>query len=148
MSNCETPDSSFPMKVDIYYPIVEQGAYGNVKKTWVLDRTVLCYFGHMKRVQEEVKPNVNIVLNKMLMGRVKSDIRLSSKLSKEAVTNVVLTNIRTAGDQEIYIETSGPRSGKSTIYEIESLSPFVDPFGDIEYYSVTIRRSENQATDL
>ncbi|NBO79311.1 MAG: hypothetical protein EBV27_06760 [Actinobacteria bacterium] len=41
---CETPDFAFPMLADVYHPIVEQGAYGNVKKTWVLDRTIACSF--------------------------------------------------------------------------------------------------------
>ena len=54
-------DFIFPMEADIYYPIVEQGALGNVKKTWVLDRTIACSLtaaGTANR--EEVKPNVNI----------------------------------------------------------------------------------------
>ena len=37
---CEATDFMFPMQADIFYPLVEQGAYGNVKKTWVQDRTV------------------------------------------------------------------------------------------------------------
>ena len=41
---CESPDFIFPMLADIYYPIVDQGAYGNVKKSWVLDRTIACSF--------------------------------------------------------------------------------------------------------
>jgi hypothetical protein len=46
------------------------------------------------------------------------------------------------------METSGPRDGKSTIYEIASSEAIVGPFGNVEYYKVVLRRSENQASDL
>ena len=148
MESCEDTDFMYPMKADVYYPIVEQGAYGNVQKTWVFNKTVVCNFSKDGTVDEEVKPNVNITLKKVLMGRTKRDIRFSQEENTEAITNVVITNIRTRTDVPLYIETSGVRAGKSTIYEIESQSPIIGPFGDPEYYALAIRRSENQASDI
>ena len=148
MESCEDTDFMYPMKADIYYPIVEQGAYGNVQKTWVFNKTVVCNFSKDGTVDEEVKPNVNITLKKVLMGRTKRDIRLSQENNADAITNVVITNIRTRTDVPLYIETSGVRAGKSTIYEIESQSVIIGPFGDPEYYALAIRRSENQASDI
>ena len=148
MESCEDTDFMYPMKADVYYPIVEQGAYGNVQKTWVFNKTVVCNFSKDGTVDEEVKPNVNITLKKVLMGRTKRDIRFSQENNTEAITNVVITNIRTRTDVPLYIETSGVRAGKSTIYEIESQSPIIGPFGDPEYYALAIRRSENQASDI
>ena len=58
---CEEPDFIFPMLADVYYPIVDQGAYGNVKKTWILDKTIACSFAPAgSGFKEEVTPNVNI----------------------------------------------------------------------------------------
>jgi len=148
MESCEDTDFMYPMKADVYYPIVEQGAYGNVQKTWVFNKTVVCNFSKDGTVDEEVKPNVNITLKKVLMGRTKRDIRLSQENNADAITNVVITNIRTRTDVPLYIETSGVRAGKSTIYEIESQSVIIGPFGDPEYYALAIRRSENQASDI
>ena len=148
MESCEDTDFMYPMKADVYYPIVEQGAYGNVQKTWVFNKTVVCNFSKNGTVDEEVKPNVNITLKKVLMGRTKRDIRLSQENNADAITNVVITNIRTKTDVPLYIETSGVRAGKSTIYEIESQSVIIGPFGDPEYYALAIRRSENQASDI
>jgi len=148
MESCEDTDFMYPMKADIYYPIVEQGAYGNVQKTWVFNKTVVCNFSKDGTVDEEVKPNVNITLKKVLMGRTKRDIRFSQEENTEAITNVVITNIRTRTDLPLYIETSGVRAGKSTIYEIESQSVIIGPFGEPEYYALAIRRSENQASDI
>jgi hypothetical protein len=146
---CESTDFIFPMQADIFYPIVEQGAYGNVKKTWIIDRTVACNFAHAgSATKEEVTPNVNITQESLLVGRTKTDLRVSSLDAQNSVTNVVISNIKDKNCNPVYVETSGPRIGKGTIFEIASIQPFLGPFGNIEYYNVVIRRSENQAVDL
>lgn len=149
MVSCESIDFVYPLKADIYYPIVEQGAYGNLVKQWVIDRTIACNFAPTGTAwAEEVKPNVKINLELMLLGRTRKDPRISSTNSNQSIVNVVITNIRSADDSEVYLETAGPRAGKSTIFEIASSEPVVGPFGNVEYFKVVIRRSENQATDL
>jgi hypothetical protein len=146
---CETTDFAFPMQADIYHPIVEQGAYGNVQKTWILDRTIACSFAAAGGAfKEEMTPNVNITQEKLLIGRSKTDIRVSSLEAINSIMNVIVTNIRDQNCNEIYLETSGPRAGKSTIFEIATQDPFVGPFGSVEYYKLIIRRSENQAVDV
>lgn len=146
---CETTDFIYPMLADIYYPIVEQGAYGNVKKQWILDRSIACNFAPTgAAASEEVKPNVNITKENILLGRTKTDLRVSSANARNSITNVIVTNIRTAQQDGIYIETSGPRDGRSTLYEIATSEAIVGPFGNVEYYKVVLRRSENQASDL
>jgi hypothetical protein len=138
------------MLADVYYPIVDQGAYGNVKKQWILDRQFACNFAVRGTASsnEEVKPNVNITKENILIGRTKTDIRISSNKEMQSVTNIIITNIKTKQDQTVYIETSGPRSGHSTVYEIASIEPIIGFLNNIEYYKVILRRSENQATDI
>jgi len=147
---CESTDFMFPMLADVYYPIVDQGAYGNVQKQWILDIQFACNFTVQgtASANEEVKPNVNITKENMLIGRTKTDIRISSNKEMQSITNIVITNIKTTQDQPVYIETSGPRSGHSTIYEIASIEPILGFLNTIEYYRVILRRSENQATDI
>lgn len=147
---CESTDFTFPMLADVYYPIVDQGAYGNVTKQWVLDRTFACNFTVRGTASsnEEIKPNVNITKESILIGRSKTDIRISTKMEKNSLTNIIVTNIKTKNEQPIYIETSGPRSGHGTIYEIASIEPIIGFLNEIEYYKIILRRSENQATDL
>lgn len=146
---CEQTDFVFPLLADVYHPVVEQGIYGNVEKTWIMDRTVACSFtaagGAFK---EEITANVNITQEKVLIGRVKTDIRVSSLEAKNSTTNVIITNIRDQNCNEVYVETSGPRSGKSTIFEIATQDPLIGPFGSIEYYKLILKRSENQAVDV
>lgn len=146
---CETTDFLFPMLADVYHPIVEQGAYGNVSKTWVLDRTIACSFASASAgSKEEIIPNVDLTQSSLLVGRVRTDIRVSSQEDPNAITNVILTNIRDASGMPIYMETAGVRKNKSTIFEIATQQPFSGPFGGIEYYKVILRRSENQAADI
>jgi hypothetical protein len=139
----------FPMQADIYYPIVDQGAYGNVIKRWVLDRTIACSFTPAGTAfREEVTPNINITQDKILIGRSKTDVRISSTDNASAVTNVIITNIKDKNCNPIYIETSGPRAGKSTLFEIATNEPFAGPFGSVDYYKLIIRRSQNQGTEV
>lgn len=146
---CETTDYIFPMLADIYYPTVEQGAYGNVKKNWMIDRTIACAFSVVGLAgKEEIKPNVNITQENILVGRTKNDLRISEREKANAITNIVISNIRDKHSNIVYKETSGPRAGKPTIYEIASQEPIVGPFGSVEYYKLVIRRSENQSVDL
>lgn len=146
---CEGKDFLFPMQADIFYPLVEQGAYGNVKKQWIQDKTIACNFSSAGlKAKEEIQPNVNITQDSVLVGRVKSDIRISTKNAKNSITNVVVSNIQDKNCNQIYMETSGVRAGKPTIFEIASQEPFLGPFGNVEYYKVVLRRSENQAVDL
>lgn len=146
---CEQPDFVYPLLADIYYPIVDQGAYGNVKKSWVLGKTVACNFSSGgTALKEELKPNVNITQDIILTGRTRSDVRISDREDKNSITNVIITNIRDRNNIPIYLETAGPRIGKSTIYEVSSNDPIVGPFGSTEFYKLIIKRSENQASDI
>jgi hypothetical protein len=64
------------------------------------------------------------------------------------ITNIVVTNISDKNGNPIYLETSGPRKGQSTIFEIATIQPFNGPFNRVEYYKIILRRSENQGTAI
>lgn len=150
MSECGSGTSFiYPLLADVYYPVVEQGAYGNIKKQWILDKTIACNFSATGTAgKEDVKPNVNITNEMILIGRTKKDIRVSSLEEGMSITNVIITNIRDANCNPVYIETSGVRKDRSTIFEVASQEPTVGAFGGVEYYKLVIRRSENQAADV
>lgn len=146
---CDANDFMFPMQAEVFYPDVEQSAYGNVTKTWKLDRKFACSFAPAgTAIKEEVNPNVDISQDSLLLGRARQDLRISSLNEQNSVTNVVISNITDSAGNEIYIETAGPRKGKSTIFEIATIQPFSNPFGKIEYYKIILRRSENQGTTV
>lgn len=144
MNSCDV-DFLYPMKADIYYPIITQNDYGQPNKNWVFDRTVACNATPVGGAgTEEIKPEVFLQYKDKLVSRSKSDLRISASNQLNAETNILITNVRSANDLLIYKETAGPRAGKGTIYEVGTLEPFIGPFGDIEYYKMLWRRSENQ----
>jgi hypothetical protein len=73
---------------------------------------------------------------------------MSSRDAKNSLTNILITDIKDQEGNLIYLETSGPRSGKGTLFEIATYEPFVGPFGTVESYKLVIRRSENQTGDV
>ncbi len=146
MNTCETTDFIYPMKADIYYPIITQNQYGQPNKDWVFDRSVVCNATTVGGAgTDELKPEVFLQYDGKLVARSKSDIRISGDGVNNAVSNILVTNIRNASDTLIYKETAGPRVGRGTIYEVGTIEPFINPFGNIEYYRMLWRRTENQA---
>jgi hypothetical protein len=146
MTNCESTDFLYPMKADIYYSIISQNSYGQPKKEWIFDRTIVCNATPLGGAgKEDIKPEVFLQNDGKLLSRVKSDPRTSSTQSNYAITNILATNIRNAQDSVIYKETSGPRSGRATIFEFGTVEPFTGPFGNVEYYKLLWRRTENQS---
>lgn len=146
MSTCEDNDFLFPMKADVYYAILKQNSYGQAQKEWVFDRTIVCNATPVGGAgTEDIKPEVFLANDNKLVGRVKQDVRLSSNNEFNAITNILVTNIRYADDSLIYTESAGPRSGRGTIYEIGTFEPFSGAYNAIEYYKILLRRAENQA---
>jgi hypothetical protein len=145
MNSCEVTDFMYPMKADIYFPILTQGEYGQPKKDWVYDRTIVCNATPVGGLgTEDIKPEAFLQYENKLIARTQNDPRLSSNNANNATTNILVTNVRDSNDNIIYKETAGPRSGRGTIYEIATAEPFTGPFGSIEYYKMLWRRTENQ----
>jgi hypothetical protein len=86
---CEEPDFIFPLYADVYYPIVTQGGYGEVKKNWVFDRTIICNATPVGGAgQEDIKPAEFLKYENKLVARSKTDLRVSSNENNQAVTNI------------------------------------------------------------
>lgn len=147
--DCNNTDFLYPMCAEVYTPIVEQSAYGNVEKQWMLDRKIVCNFTPAGNAfKEEVNPNIDLTKDTILVGRAKNDLRISSLEKLNSITNIVVTNIKDKNGNIVYLETAGPRAGQSTIFEIATVQPFVDPFGTVEHYKIVLRRSENQGVTV
>lgn len=147
--DCGSRDPLYPLQADIFYPEVSQSAYGNAVKKWSRDTTVYCSLAPAgSKFKEGLTPNVDISMESLLIGRIKTDPRISVDEKLSAMTNVIISNIKNRNCQEIYVETSGTRKGQSTIFEIATVTPHVGPFGKVEYYRVILRRSENQGTEV
>jgi hypothetical protein len=139
----------FPMQADVFYPLIQQGEFGAVSKQWMLDKIIVGNFTPAgAAMKEEVVPNIAITKDILLVCRIKTDIRISTREANNAITNILVTNIRNSAGINLYIETAGPRVDKATLFEVATQEPHIGPFGDIEYYNMVLRRSENQGVDL
>lgn len=146
MATAETPDLYFPLLADLYFPIMSQGTYGEIKKDWVFDRTIaIGVEPYSRKGAGEITPKTLLQYKDILVARSRTDLRLSERDIPDALTNVLITNIRSTAGVLMYQETAGPRKGRGTIYEIASYEPHLAPYGDVDYYAMVIRRSENQA---
>lgn len=135
----------YPMKADIYYPVITQTDYGQASKKWVLDRVIILNATPVGGAgQEDIKPEIFLQYENKLVGRIKEDPRMSTSNGSNAITNILVTNIRNAQDILIYKETAGVRAGRGTIYELGTVEPMTGPFGSIDYYKMLLRRAENQ----
>jgi hypothetical protein len=149
MVECPPTNFKFPMLADVYYPVTQQGPYGNVNKDWIFDKIVAGNFTPAgSEIKEEIVINVDLSQDSLLICRVKEDLRISSFGSRNAFTNILITNIRDEKGNIIYLETSGPRSGRPTLFEVATQQPFVNPFKRIEHFRAVLRRSENQAENV
>lgn len=142
---CPETDFMYPMMADIYYPVISQTDYGQATKKWVLDRTIILNATPVGGAgQEDIKPEIFLQYENKLVSRVKEDPRISTSNGSNAITNILIANIRNAQEVLIYKETAGVRAGRGTIYELGTVEPFTGPFGSIEYYKMLLRRAENQ----
>ena len=149
MASCESRDFMYPLLADVYYPIVSQSAYGDVNRKWVLDKTVACFFTvEGRKNKQQIPTGVELIQDDLLIGRVRSDIRFAADGTPYPLTSVLITNIRDANEDSIYNETSGPRNGKTTLFEVKSNEPVVGPFASVEFFKLVVRRSENQGADI
>jgi len=146
MLPCDATDLYFPMLADVYYPDITQGQYGEITKSWNIDRTIAAHIEPFPKKSGEISPQIFLQYKDLLIGRTRYDLRLPSYSgsTSEALTNIMITNIRTSMGQALHLETAGPRAGSGTLYEIASYDAHYAPYGDIDYYSFTLRRSENQ----
>jgi hypothetical protein len=134
------------MNLDIYYSVENQDKFGKDVKTWTVDRTVLGYAEIMGSVSKDgLKSGQFFEYEGKLIGRTKEDPRTSLEGINYPITSIIITNIcgATSG-QEFYTESSGDRSGLSTIFEIMAIEPYVNPWNEIEYYKILFNRSDKQ----
>ncbi|CAB4242178.1 hypothetical protein UFOVP222_37 [uncultured Caudovirales phage] len=150
MATCETTDFMYPLLADIYYPIVEQNPYGAVKRTWVLDRTVAIAANPAgRKYQQDVQTNnAKLDLDNSILARVRTDITESTNEELYSLNNILITNIRDKAGNLVYNESSGPRSGKASLWEISTFNPIVGAFGSVEYFKLVLLHSDNQAVDV
>jgi hypothetical protein len=140
------PDFLFSMNLDIYYSIEDQDKFGTEVKSWSFDQTLVGYAEILGSVDRDaIKNNMLFEYEGKLIGRSRVDPRTSMSGITYPISSIIITNIRDINTgQEFYTESFGDRAGMSTIFEILSVEPYVNPWNEIEYYKILFNRSDFQ----
>lgn len=139
-------DILFSMKMDVYYSTTSQDKFNKEIKEWSLDKTMVGYAEVLGAVDSDgLTAGQFFEYKDKLIGRTKEDPRISVDGIMHPITDIVITNIRDRNSEtQFYLESSGVRSGQSTIYELFSVEPYVNPWNIIEYYKILFNRSDIQ----
>lgn len=139
-------ETLFSMKMDIYYATESQDKFGKEVKSWEFDRSLVGYAEILGSVSRDgLKASQFFEYEGKLIGRTKQDPRKSLEGIDYPITSIIITDIRDAAtDVQFYTESFGDRTGESTIFEIMSIEPYVNPWNQIEYYKILFNRSDKQ----
>lgn len=146
---CAEEDFRFPLKADIYYATLVQNDIGEMEKSWALGHAnVACevrsdkFNSDTRYSMSAREPFMDTPL--LIFGRFRDDIRIASGGASIAPTDIAVTNVRSyCADTDIFVETFGGEH-VPTVFELRTFQPFVNPWGQIEYYKVQLVRMEDQ----
>lgn len=140
----------YPMTADVYYAEEEQSQYGNIVKRWVFDRTVNCsaITAAAGDLNGEVRVrDRSISYTSDIFFRTNEDVRKRSNNKYYPINSVAITNIRDASGQPAWINTENLKTKAETVktkYEVKTVIPSFDEFGNIGMYRTYISRSATQ----
>lgn len=140
------PDFLFSMNMDVYYAVENQDQFGTEVKTWVFNRSILGYAEILGSVDRDaIKNNQFFEYEGKLIGRSKEDITKALNSDRYPISSIFITNIRDANTGvHFYKEPFGDRRDLSTLFEINAVEPYVNPWNEIEYYKILFNRSDTQ----
>ena len=89
--SCNEIDFMYPMIADIYHPIVKQDIYGQVKKDWGFDRTIVISLNPAgSAFEEEVKPIVSSAVHRFECSPELEDTCCEHAFSSESEVDEVI----------------------------------------------------------
>ena len=135
----------YPLKADIYYAVESQNDFGEMDRAWEFNRVIRVDMNMSTNYKDQqVQPDQFFWVQDMLNGMTPTDIRMSDTGTLYSLTNTIVTNIRNNKEEVVYSESAGDRAGLPTLYEVSGLLPHNDPWGNMDYYKLVLKRSELQ----
>lgn len=140
------------MLADVYYSVTTQAPSGEMVDEWTFGQSVPCElktgsFNTEMRYALQTYDEF-FALPTVVYGRFDRDIQISSDgTTTTPFTSLLVTNIRTRtpDDDGPVVFTEDRGSGLVPIvYEVRSLSPFLNPWGQPEHFKTQLMRSDDQ----
>lgn len=141
----------FPMLADVYFSTSVQKPSGAMEDEWTLSGSIPCElktgsFNTEMRYALQTYDEFFFIPT-ILYGRFDRDIQLLEDGTSKPFTELRVTNIRTrtCDDSSSALFTEDHDGTMvPVIYEIRSLSPFINPWGVAEHWKTQLIRSDNQ----
>ncbi len=120
-----------------------QNEYGEAIKVWYMDRTQKkAYWNVMGTVNlQDLSADREFEYKKRLNGRFKfpDDPRLDVYGNYHPISDLMITGIvdKNSGEQ---LHTN--EDGTAIMFDVMNVDPYIDPFGNIEYYKLLLERRD------
>ena len=141
----------FPMLADVYYPVKVQKPSGAMEANWEFDQSVPCELktGSFNTSKQNALQTFDdlFALPMLVYGRFDRDIQILQDESSVPFSELRITNIRTrtCDDTGLVLFNENIDGGMvPTVYEVHSLSPFINPWGVAEHFKTQLVRSDDQ----
>jgi hypothetical protein len=141
----------FPMTASVYYAVTTQGDYGNVNKTWVVDREIQCSaiteLADRSFIGELKTKGTDFVYDSSIYFRSPEDIRKDKNGKYYPITSIAITGIKDPSGQEAWINgqnlpyQAGPVNTK---YEVKTIVPTFDYNHNIRHWRIYLTKTQNQ----
>jgi len=141
----------FPMTALVYYSTAIQTDYGNVSKTWVIDREVKCSMitdmADRSFRDELTTKGTDFLYNSNAYFRCPEDIRKDKNGRYHPITEISIAGAKDPNGEEVWINgqnlqlQSGAVSSK---YEIKTIVPTFDFNHNLRHWRIFITKSQNQ----
>lgn len=145
----------FPMTASVFYSVISQSEYGNIIKTWVVDREIKCsmisemstrsFAGELKTKGTDFIYDSNAFL------RTSEDIRKqilpSGQVKYHPITGITIAGAKDPNGQLVWIngfDTKKFDGPLSTKYEIKTIVPTFDYNHNLRHWRVYLSKAQIQ----
>lgn len=133
----------YPMTADIYYASKTQNDFGQLVRSWSMDRSINC-----SAIKENPESSMRTALtaDKFVEYDVKINMRTNENIYKSLdgthyqPTDIIISNIKDPFGSMAWAESSTT----PTNFEIDIVEPMYDPLHNVAGYRILLRRSDLQ----
>lgn len=135
----------YPLLADVYYATQSQNDFGEIDKEWEYNQNIRVDFSMSTNYKDQqIQADQMMWMQDMISGRTPTDVRVADTGELYSMTDIIITNVRNDAGEIIYLETSGPREGTSTLFEVAGVLPHNGPWGSNDYFKIVLKRSMMQ----
>jgi len=133
----------YPMTADIYYATKSQNDFGQLERTWELDRQINC---SAIKENPESQMRTQLTSDKFIEFDEKVNMRTNENIYKSLdgthyrPTDIIVRNIKDPFGSVAWAESST----EPTNFEIDTIEPMYDPVHNVAGYRILLRRSDLQ----